>query len=266
MTIEHLQDVRHSTVIYRLTSRLIETKYRDAGDAPELHLFGKLKRIVTQWLEHHLECRGDTYEAQLLYLQLADMACERIAAGITRAFQGERPLLAVLDPWVPQGSSRAVNFNSTKTDSAWETDPRRSHVNYVIYDSEWEAEFCRVAEGHPKVHSYVKNQGLNFEVPYLHAGVSRKYFPDFIVRVDDGRGPDDLLNLIVEIKGYRGEEAKDKKSTMEVYWIPGVNNLKVHGRWAFCELTELFEVEADFKAKVTESFAQMITTATQPVS
>jgi len=266
MTIEHLQDVRHSTVIYRLTQRLIETKYRDAGDSPELHLFGKLKRIVTQWLDHHLECHGDTYEAQLLYLQLADMACDRIAAGITRAFQGERPLLAVLDPWVPQGSSRAVNFNSTKTDSAWETDPRRSHVNYVIYDSEWEAEFCRVAEDHPKVHSYVKNQGLNFEVPYLHAGVSRKYFPDFIVRVDDGRGPDDLLNLIVEIKGYRGEEAKDKKSTMEVYWIPGVNNLKVHGRWAFCELTELFEVEADFKAKVAESFAQMITTATQPVS
>jgi type III restriction enzyme len=266
MTIEHLQDVRHSTVIYRLTSRLLETKYRDAGDAPELHLFGKLKRIVTQWLEHHLECRGDTYEAQLLYLQLADMACERISAGITRAFQGERPLLAVLDPWVPQGSSRAVNFNSTKTDSAWETDPRRSHVNYVIYDSEWEAEFCRVAEDHPKVHSYVKNQGLNFEVPYLHAGVSRRYLPDFIVRVDDGRGPDDLLNLIVEIKGYRGEEAKDKKSTMEVYWIPGVNNLKVHGRWAFCELTELFEVEADFKAKVAESFSQMITTVTQPVS
>ena len=66
--------------------------------------------------------------------------------------------------------------------------------------------------------------------------------------------------------GDRGEEAKDKKATMEVYWIPGVNNLKVHGRWAFCELTELFEVEADFKAKVAESFAQMITTATQPVS
>ena len=266
MTVDHLRDVRHSTVIYRLTSRLIETKYRDAGDEPELHLFGKLKRIVTQWLEHHLVCRGDTYEAQLLYLELADLACERIAAGITRAFQGERPLLAVLDPWVPLGSSRAVNFNSTKTESAWETDPRRSHVNYVIYDSEWEAEFSRVAESHPQVRSYVKNHGLNFEVPYLHAGASRTYLPDFIVRVDDGHGPDDLLNLIVEIKGYRGEEAKDKKTTMEVYWIPGVNNLKVHGRWAFCELTELFEVEADFKAKVAESFSQMITTATQPIS
>jgi len=262
MTIEHLQDVRRSTIIYRLTSRLIETKYRDAGNAPEMHLFGKLKRIVTQWLEQHLQCQGNTFPAQLLYLQLSDMACERIAAGITRAFQGERPLLAVLDPWVPLGSTRSVNFNSTKVDAAWETDPRRSHVNYVIYDSEWEAEFARIVESHPQVRSYVKNHGLNFEIPYLHAGQPRTYFPDFIVRVDDGRGPDDLLNLIVEIKGYRGEQAKDKKTTMDVYWIPGVNNLKVHGRWAFCELTEFLEIENEFKAKIAESFNQVIATAT----
>ena len=38
--------------------------------------------------------------------------------------------------------------------------------------------------------------------------------------VDDGRGDDDLLHLVVEIKGYRGEDAKEKKSTMDTYWIP----------------------------------------------
>ncbi len=258
MTLEHLQDVRHSTVIYRLTQRLIETKYRDAGDNPEQHLFGKLKRIVTYWLEHHLECRGNTFEAQLLYLELADRACERIAAGITRAFMGERPILAVLDPWVPLGSSQVVNFPSTKVESAWPTDSRRSHVNYVIYDSEWEAEFCRVVEAHPKVHSYVKNAGLYFEVPYLHGGQPRKYHPDFIVLIDDGRGLDDLLTLVVEIKGYKKDDAKVKKETMETYWIPGVNNLKTHGRWAFCELAELYEIEPGFAAKAAESVNGMI--------
>ena len=35
------------------------------------------------------------------------------------------------------------------------------------------------------------------------------------------------LNLVVEIKGYRGEDAKEKKSTMDAYWIPAVNNLLV---------------------------------------
>ena len=37
----------------------------------------------------------------------------------------------------------------------------------------------------------------------------RTYIPDFIVQIDDGQ--EDPLNLVVEIKGYRGEDAKDKK-------------------------------------------------------
>ena len=86
----------------------------------------------------------------------------------------------------------------------------------------------------------------------------RKYLPDFVVQVDDGRGDDDLLHLIVEIKGYRREDAKEKKSTMDVYWIPGVNNLKIYGRWAFSEFTEVYQIEADFKAKVESQFNKMI--------
>ena len=53
----------------------------------------------------------------------------------------------------------------------------------------------------------------------------RIYRPDFIVRIDDGQGEVDLFNLIVEIKGYRREDAKEKKSTMDAYWVPSVNNL-----------------------------------------
>ena len=52
-------------------------------------------------------------------------------------------------------------------------------------------------------------------------------------------GEKDLLNLIMEIKGYRREDAKEKKSTMEKYWIPGVNNNGHYGRWAFAELMEV---------------------------
>jgi type III restriction enzyme len=66
------------------------------------------------------------------------------------------------------------------------------------------------------------------------------------VLADDGRGKDDLLHLVVETKGYRGEDAKDKKQTMETYWIPGVNNLGTYGRWAFQELTDVFEIEREF--------------------
>jgi type III restriction enzyme len=72
----------------------------------------------------------------------------------------------------------------------------------------------------------------------------RKYIPDFIVQIDDGRA--DPLNLVVEIKGWRGEDAKDKANTIREYWIPGVNNLGTYGRWAFAEFTAVFEIEVEF--------------------
>jgi type III restriction enzyme len=68
--------------------------------------------------------------------------------------------------------------------------------------------------------------------------VLHRYLPDFIVQIDDGHGDEDLLNLIVEIKGYRGEDAKDKANTMHSYWVPGVNNLGNCGRWQFAEFKE----------------------------
>jgi type III restriction enzyme len=192
-----------------------------------------------------------------MYRQLADMACERIMTAITRAYMDERPIRAVLDSYNPEGSTTHVRFNTSKT-LRWQTDPGKCHVNWVILDSEWEGEFCRVVESHPKVFAYVKNHGLGFEVPYQLSGVSKIYRPDFIVLVDDGRGASgeekekDFLRLIVEIKGYRGEDAKAKKETMETYWIPGVNELNVFGRWAFAEFTDVFEIQDAFDRLIDE--------------
>lgn len=258
--VKHLEDVRISTVLFNLTQRLLYTKWRDPGEEPKLYLFGRLKRITKQWLDECLVCEGGTYPAQLMYVQLADMACNRITAAITRSLEDTRPIKALLDPYNPTGTTSNVRFNTSKPDR-WETSPDKCHVNWAVLDSDWEGEFCRVAESHPKVVAYVKNQGLGFEVPYRYGSEVRKYIPDFIVLVDDGRGPDDLLHLVVEIKGYRREDAKEKKLTMETYWVPGVNNLKHFGRWDFAEFTEVFNIESDFSKKVTSEFNNLIVSA-----
>jgi type III restriction enzyme len=257
LTLEHLKDMRPSSLLYHVTERLLNTKWRDPGEEPKYMLFGQLKRITKEWIDNYLICRGDTHPALLMYQILADMACERITAGITSAFLETNPIKVLLDSYNPVGSTSHVRFNTSKRDR-WETKPNRCQINWVILDSDWEAEFCRVAESHPKVHSYVKNHNLGLEVPYLFGSTPRKYLPDFIVRVDDGHGPDDLLNLIVEIKGYRGEDAKIKKSTMDTYWIPGVNHLGTHGRWAFAEFTEVYSIESEFEAKIESEFDKLI--------
>ncbi|MFM2111893.1 MAG: hypothetical protein RLZZ271_553 [Pseudomonadota bacterium] len=268
LTVQHMADMRPSTLLMHLTKHLLGTHYRDPNGELKLHLFGQLKRIAAQWLDQHLICLGNTYPAQLLYLQLADMACEKITAAINRAHieQGQSTVRALLDPYNPVGTTRHVNFNTSKT-TRWNTEGAsiggpKCHLNWVILDSDWEAEFCRVAEAHPKVLAYVKNHNLGFEVPYLMAGEARRYRPDFILRVDDGHGPGDPLHLIVEIKGYRGEDAKIKKETMQVYWLPGVNAWGTHGRWAFAEFTEVYAMQEDFGREMEAAFNGLITTST----
>ncbi|WP_447978477.1 BPTD_3080 family restriction endonuclease [Candidatus Nitrospira bockiana] len=108
----------------------------------------------------------------------------------------------------------------------------------------------------------VKNHNLGLEVPYRYGSETRRYLPDFIVLVDDDHGDTDLLHLVVEIKGYRREDAKEKKAAMENYWVPGVNNLGTYGRWAFAEFTEVYLIEADFEAKIASEFNKMVEAAT----
>ena len=176
LSLEHLQDTRTSTVLFNLTQRLLYTKWRDAGEAPKLHLFGQLKRITRQWwLE--AQCKGGTYPAQLMYQELADMACNKITAAITAAFADERPIKAVLDSYNPIGSTAHVRFVTSRP-HRWQTDPTRCHINWVVLDSDWEAELCRVAESHTRGKAYVKNHNLGLEVPYRYGSETRRYLPD----------------------------------------------------------------------------------------
>lgn len=81
---------------------------------------------------------------------------------------------------------------------------------------------------------------------------------------DEGKGLSseaqqyDPTHLIVEIKGYRREDAKEKKLTMETYWVPGVNHNSQYGRWAFAEFTDVWQMQDDFAVKVEAEFNRMI--------
>jgi type III restriction enzyme len=254
LTLAHLKEMRRSSILFHLTKHLLYQKFRDPGEEPKLHLFGQLKRITREWMEGgYLRCTGGTYPGQLIYLEIADRACNKIKAAITAAYADEQPVRAILDPYNYKGSTKFVNFTTSK-ETRWATDARKCHVNWVVCDSDWEAEFCRVVESHPRVKSYVKNQNLGLEVPYLMGSATHKYLPDFIVQIDDGRS--DPLNLVVEIKGYRGEDAKEKSATMRAFWVPGVNHLGKFGRWAFAEFTAVYQIQDEFEKLIQSLLAR----------
>lgn len=64
------------------------------------------------------------------------------------------------------------------------------------------------------------------------------------------------LNLIVEVKGQRGQDAKEKANALHAFRVPGVNNLRVFGRWPAAEYTAVFDMEAAFDQLVRGVAAQ----------
>jgi len=242
------KDVRPATLLMRLTRQLM-LHCREQGAELPLHRYGELKRITKQWLETCLICQGENvFPAQLLYPALAQLACEKIRQGIVQPSEGKAQphKKALLDPYNPSGSSEHVHFQTSR-ENRWFTigPPPKNPVNWVICDSDWEGEFCRVLEAHPHVVAYTKNHNLGLEVPYRMGGQNRVYLPDFILKVDDGHGEDDLLNLIIEIKGYRRIDADFKKNAITHDWLPAVNALNTFGRWAFAEFTNVWDFNKD---------------------
>jgi type III restriction enzyme len=251
LTPEVLENIRPSSISYNLAKRLLYTRFRDAGEDPPMHLFGDLQRVSRRWVEEgYLVAKGVPVGA-IGYTELADKAVERIFLACQRANEGSKRIKAILDAYNPSGSTRFVAFNTSKEVRATARD--RSHVSHVVLDSDWEAELARVIERHPRVVSYVKNQGMQFDVPYRDGAVPRRYVPDFIVRIDDGG--EEPLNLILEVKGYRGGDAQLKAETMKTLWVPGVNNLETYGRWAFEEFRDVFAIQETFDKLVAEVVA-----------
>ena len=257
LSLEHLGDMRRSTLIFHVTKRLAlyqVARSRRRTETPPL----RTAQAHHQGMAGHLSRLQGRHVPGAAHVQeLADMACERITAAITRTILGE-----VAD----QGDSRPLQpdrLHQPRQVQHLQDRPLgdgRTPLPHQLGDSRQRLGGRVLPRG--RVASaggaYVKNHNLGFEVPYRYGSENRKYRPDFIVLVDDGHGDDDPLHLIVEIKGYRREDAKEKKSTMETYWVPGVNNAGKYGRWAFAEFTEVYQIEADFKAKVEGEFNKMI--------
>lgn len=135
---------------------------------------------------------------------------------------GEAPLLPIINPNKPLGSSQDVDFSTTKDCHLTE----KSHVNYVAVDSTWEASAAFRLERSTRVKSYVRNDGLWFTIPYHFAGALRDYVPDFIVNITNG------IHLIVEIKGQETMQDQAKYQAAR-RWVQAVNHSQKFGRWDF---------------------------------
>lgn len=100
----------------------------------------------------------------------------------------------------------------------------KTHINFVVVDSKWEYLEAKTINESSVVKSFVKNDHLNFVIYYNFQGVVRRYFPDFIIKLNNGK------NVILETKGQDNEQNKTKRAYLDE-WCRAVNQHGGFGLW-----------------------------------
>ena len=249
--IQHLDDLkakRLNEVAFLLAKLVLETYFRHeptehAIGGPVQNdvkswLFPQILDIARHWLHTCVECQDNTFPQLLLLTELAYMAAERVYQSIVSAdSQTAAPTLKpILQPHNMLGDTDGVGYRTVKP--TYRTSAK-SPISHVVADSGWETIVAKALEQMDEVKAYVKNIArFDFMIPYTIAGREHLYMPDFIVRLDDGNGEDDLLNLLVEVSGQKLDDKDAKVATTQNLWVPAVNNDGRFGRWGFLEIKD----------------------------
>jgi type III restriction enzyme len=275
-TLDDLRRRRENEVAFLLAKLTLEKYFRQDGekrpDRPDKHhfdadvqgwLFPQVLAITKRWLSEFVTCKDATFPQLLLLVEFAHDAADRIYKAIVASADGSPALRPLVRPYDTIGSTRYVDFDTAKP--VYATDPAKCHVSHVVADTgSWEQKLAQTLEEMPEVASYVKNQGLNFTIPYTLNGEDRQYHPDFIARIATGGSPvargfqpgdrPDVrpLNLIIEVTGEARKDKAAKVSTARTLWVPAVNNHGGFGRWAFVEVTDPWDAQRTTRAAIAE--------------
>lgn len=81
-----------------------------------------------------------------------------------------------------------------------------------------------------EVNAYVRNDHLDFTIPYEFQGTRHEYRPDYLVKMKRADGQP--TTLILEVKGFETEQDRAKEVAAR-RWVRAVNHHGEFGRWDF---------------------------------
>jgi hypothetical protein len=238
------------TGAFFLAKLTLEEYFRDDDGNDKPWLFPQVLNIAKRWLAECVVLKDNTFPQLLLLIEFAHDAADRIYGAIVKASEGDAALKPILRAYDTIGSTRYVDFDTTRP--VYSTREDKCHVSYTVLDSNWESTLEERLEDMDEVVRYVKNHNLGFTIPYSLNGEARNYIPDFIACIDDGHGPDDLLNLLIEVTGEHKKDKAAKVSAARTLWVPAVNNHGGFGRWAFIEITDPWDAGNTIRASLQQ--------------
>ncbi len=245
LDLDDIRSARPQRIAFAIAKTLMERQDLFAAyeGAPRPWLFPQLVDICRRWLDCCVTTEPGVSKGLLLLAEARNQAAEKVFGSIVRHPDNrEAVLLPVIHRFDPSGSTDEVRFLTRKV--LMDPPPIKSHLNHVILDgvrgNSWEEALARYLERDDRVAAYVKNDHLDFTIPYTHAGRSHDYVPDFLVRLVSRE--DDLeRTLIVEVSGSRKSPGPTaaKADTARHQWCAAVNNAGRFGRWGYVEISDM---------------------------
>lgn len=234
---------RPQEVAYALAKRLLDAQFTSADDKRPW-LFPRLAELCRHWIDEQVDtAQGWDLTPLMAITEFQATAAEKVWDAITRFTDRRGRLRPMLNRFEPRGSTTNVDFQTRKQVVPTE----KSEVSHVTLDGKdgntWEQLLANELELNPNVTAYVKNDHVGFTIPYVHAGRTHSYVPDFLVRLRPR--PDDGLvrTLIIEVSGSRKSPGptEAKAITARNSWCAAVNNHGGFGRWGYTEMTNPIE-------------------------
>lgn len=141
-------------------------------------------------------------------------------------------------------------INSTRYMRTWYTTKichptQKSQISHMVADGSWEQHAANALEKSDLVQAYAKNDHLGFQVFYLWGGARRRYVPDFLIRMANGK------TLVLEIKGQDSERNRAKRDAL-AEWVQAVNAKGGFGRWCWDVAFEPSQIQDTLSKHATD--------------
>jgi type III restriction enzyme len=238
---------RVQTRMAEAARELVRVYMGQADEATSLlhpaRLYPQFVQLIGQFLKTKVRAYQPASVDDVFLAPYYGLMFERLLAAITPA-QGGHEGIRVERHRGP-GSTADVEYVTRKEPYA----VTKSHVNFVVPDSQWERIAAYALDQHPQVHSFVKNSGLGFAIPYMQAGQGHDYLPDFLVRLNDPPG----WHVLVETKGF--DNRLGEKLTAAQRWVSAVNQDGRYGRWDYLLLRDRAKIAQEIGEKLESLMA-----------
>ena len=234
-TLDDLKNKRDQEVAFLLAKHTLERYFLDDEGCGRPDLFPQVLALAKRWLAECVVRKDGAFNGLLLLHERAGEAAAKLYRGIVTGATGEPRLKPILRPYDPIGTTRYVDFDTTKP--TYDTRADKCPISHIVADTDsWEQKMAQVLEDMPGMLRYVKNQNLGFTIPYTLDGDERAYTPDFIAVFESGG--ETPIHLVLEVTGEKRRDKEAKVATARDLWVPAVNAHGGLGRWAFVEITD----------------------------